>query len=643
MTRTRSALRAWARRHQTPRRPGIAALLALVVLIPMLGMAVLASSTVSARVSDLNATAAIRTHAVTLSNLMLARVAVTDELVPSSALAASAGARIGPSRLSHLLGINYAGMLASGRAQLNTVEGFLKTYPDLEADLRSVEALRPQIDAGRASVATVDATFGRFAADIDRHWQGQLILVRSLAETSALGLGPVDRQLSVLEATFAAFVAGTNIMGLARNVLIGQDAMADTKALLQSEGSYASDAAEFAGQLGPKAATGWRRVGSDPATKRFAAAISDAVAARLNGAKPHGEAAPDSYAPILSNGAKWIADLTLVAEGATTDLRSLVTQENLAAVRALILQVSAAAFIAGLTLATTILAAHAVGRPVRRLSAAAREIGEGRFTLPSLPDAGPRDLVETARAVNDMAATLSLLEAYAVALTDDLDSPLLDEPMPGRIGQALQVTLDRLRASLDQAKRDRVVLQDVAAHDSLTRLLNRGAGLDAMNRELHRSRRDGTTMMALFIDLDGLKEINDTCGHDAGDDAIRLTAEALRAATRQSDIVARIGGDEFLISGLIPESRAEAECLAQRVRQTVGKQVVYRDGRQITLSCSIGVALVQPEDTVESLITKADKALYLAKQDGRNRVAWWPSEASLSRPPARPRPVEVPM
>src|SRR3546814_18648043 len=81
-----------------------------------------------------------------------------------------------------------------------------------------------------------------------------------------------------------------------------------------------------------------------------------------------------------------------------------------------------------------------------------------------------------------------------------------------------------------------------------------------LDHDLARMERSGGTVMALFVDLDGLKPINDAHGHAAGDDALRLTAEALRAATRSADIVARIGGDEFLVAGVSPDGpRAVAE------------------------------------------------------------------------------------
>jgi diguanylate cyclase (GGDEF)-like protein len=139
-------------------------------------------------------------------------------------------------------------------------------------------------------------------------------------------------------------------------------------------------------------------------------------------------------------------------------------------------------------------------------------------------------------------------------------------------------------------------------------------------------------MMALFIDLDGLKAINDVHGHAAGDDALTLTAEALRATTRQSDVVARIGGDEFLVAGMVIEGRDEVHQLAERIREAVADQELACAGGPVELHCSIGVALTEQDDeTVDSLVRKADAALYDAKRAGRNRVAFHDDPAPRPR------------
>jgi diguanylate cyclase (GGDEF)-like protein len=273
------------------------------------------------------------------------------------------------------------------------------------------------------------------------------------------------------------------------------------------------------------------------------------------------------------------------------------------------------------------LTARAVARPARRLAASARRISMGEFSIPALPREGPRELAETSRALNEMASTLTAVEHYAIALAEDPRSSALSHPLPGRTGQALQETLNHLRDSVHDGERRRLELQEAATHDVLTGLLNRAAAMDGVTRDLSRSERNGTDLMILFIDIDSFKAVNDTYGHHVGDDALRLTADALRMATRLSDVVARFGGDEFLVCGSVGD-RAEVGAIAQRVHDAIASRSIPIDDDELTMSASIGMAIAETGDTAESLIRKADQALYLAKRSGRNQIAWYRPDLS---------------
>jgi diguanylate cyclase (GGDEF)-like protein len=239
-----------------------------------------------------------------------------------------------------------------------------------------------------------------------------------------------------------------------------------------------------------------------------------------------------------------------------------------------------------------------------------------------MPPSGPREVADTIVAVDELTAVLAAVESFTVTLAEDPTSESLDVPLPGRTGVALQTTLDRLRESVRDAEKQRVELHKVATHDGLTGVLNRTAALAAVKRELGRAQRGGAAVLLLFIDLDGLKEINDTYGHAAGDEAIRLAAKALRTEARGSDVVARLGGDEFLVAGTCNETRGDLPSLARRIHRAVAHQSLSIDGITMPLRCSIGVAMSNPGDEVESLIHEADQALYEAKRRGRNQVFW---------------------
>jgi diguanylate cyclase (GGDEF)-like protein len=143
-----------------------------------------------------------------------------------------------------------------------------------------------------------------------------------------------------------------------------------------------------------------------------------------------------------------------------------------------------------------------------------------------------------------------------------------------------------------------------------------------IERELQRVRKTREPLALIICDLDNFKEINDTVGHPAGDAVLRhLTGQILVPAVRSKDLVARYGGDEFVLVLRGADGR-QALMVAERIRQAVASQAVLLDGKVVSdLSLSLGIA-VFPKDgeTREALVQAADQALYVAKRSGRNRV-----------------------
>jgi two-component system chemotaxis response regulator CheY len=156
-----------------------------------------------------------------------------------------------------------------------------------------------------------------------------------------------------------------------------------------------------------------------------------------------------------------------------------------------------------------------------------------------------------------------------------------------------------------------------ALTDSLTGLANYRSLSESLEREIERARRYGQPLSLITLDVDHLKTINDEHGHDAGDDAIRLVAQVLKATVRRFEVVARQGGDEFAV--LLPNTNAEeAEQLAERLRA----EVASRSVKGVALSASIGVASRDAEHDLDAktLSKASDEALYRAKYAGRGRV-----------------------
>lgn len=160
--------------------------------------------------------------------------------------------------------------------------------------------------------------------------------------------------------------------------------------------------------------------------------------------------------------------------------------------------------------------------------------------------------------------------------------------------------------------------------DELTQLNNRRAFFQLGGQFLKQAKRRNTPIAAIMFDLDHFKLINDTYGHEAGDAVLREVGRLLLAEVRESDIAARIGGEEFAV--LLPESSQEhAMELAERLRNTLdGLKVRYKQ-TMLRPTASFGVAMLSPDDDrLEPLLSRADEAMYLSKADGRNRVHLFP-------------------
>jgi diguanylate cyclase (GGDEF)-like protein len=161
-----------------------------------------------------------------------------------------------------------------------------------------------------------------------------------------------------------------------------------------------------------------------------------------------------------------------------------------------------------------------------------------------------------------------------------------------------------------------------ATIDSLTGIPNRFYLMRRLREELPLARRSGRAISLIMMDVDKFKAINDSLGHPAGDHVLKEVASLLRTGSREEDIIGRYGGDEFIamLRGEVSQEGAFGFC--ERIRQRVETAELRFEGHDIAATLSIGLCYGQPsaEDTADSLIARADSALYAAKQKGRNRT-----------------------
>ncbi|MFI8480591.1 diguanylate cyclase [Pseudomonas sp. NPDC078700] len=171
---------------------------------------------------------------------------------------------------------------------------------------------------------------------------------------------------------------------------------------------------------------------------------------------------------------------------------------------------------------------------------------------------------------------------------------------------------EQLRDALSREQRKAML-------DQLTQLWNR-AGLEHFLAVEHRAAHDrGVYLGVLFCDLDRFKQVNDTHGHDAGDQVLWQTARRVSAAVRPNDIVTRNGGEEFVVLAQVKDAH-ELEQIAQRIRSKIGDSHFTLEQTELPLTISIGCALTCETETGHDAMKRADRALYRAKNNGRNRV-----------------------
>lgn len=207
-------------------------------------------------------------------------------------------------------------------------------------------------------------------------------------------------------------------------------------------------------------------------------------------------------------------------------------------------------------------------------------------------------------------------------LVDKRESGALD-----RVRQSLylnlaicaMITLVVLSLLHAMVKRHQQSIESLATLDSLTGLPNRRSFDLLAGQALQQAKRENAPLVALLIDLDHFKLLNDTHGHLAGDEVLRQFANVLQGSLRQSDILCRWGGEEFIVLLRETEGR-QAIDVAEKVRRRTEQLIFSYNDQPLRLTTSIGLSALQPDDSLHSLLTRADHALYRAKQGGRNRV-----------------------
>ena len=233
-----------------------------------------------------------------------------------------------------------------------------------------------------------------------------------------------------------------------------------------------------------------------------------------------------------------------------------------------------------------------------------REVGKAYLVTHGIPE-------QTIGVLQDITAQKNA-EQEIIDARDTLEQQVVERT------RELANTVKQLQIEIEEREKIAAELDFLANHDALTGLPSLRLCKDRLDQSLAEARRNRQTSAVMFVDLDGFKEINDQHGHDLGDLVLKMTADRIKAEIRETDTVARIGGDEFvIILSSLPETDI-AERIAATVIAQVARPLQIKD-IEVVITASIGISLYPDHGTTaEKLIRSADKAMYQIKREGKN-------------------------
>ncbi len=325
------------------------------------------------------------------------------------------------------------------------------------------------------------------------------------------------------------------------------------------------------------------------------------------------------YSPLRNGNGEYLIGIDMRADELARKLAAVRVAGTLSLVLSILLAL----------LFSRVLASHFT-KPLRMLIDRCRTIAEGQLDQPVEMRSGD-ELAQLVDAFNAMSRQLAGSRAQADRAQEQLQQAreALELRVRERTHDLMEVN-ERLLHEVAERARAEELLAHAARSDPLTGLMNRRAMLEHLEYQAARFRRNHTPFTLLLGDLDRFKSINDTFGHDAGDQALIQTTRHISSGIRAQDLVARWGGEEFLM--LLPDTDLEGGLVvAETLRERVAGQAITIGDQAVQLTVSLGVAQYSLGQTINQCIKAADTALYQAKHGGRNRVV-----AALT--PASPSP-----
>jgi diguanylate cyclase (GGDEF)-like protein len=601
------------------RSPRVATRLFAIILVPMLGLGLFAGMDGRRRWQTARTADRVQASVLRAERMVQVDLAVNREAFLLGAV--SMGVRVGvpTTAMSTLIGYDLDAGLASVEPDLDRAFGAFEPgdpdAPSVGALHRAVEALARTARAGSGPddlMAVVERSNALAVAALDRT---DRLLV------TADGTGGLRRDHAVVRSALAAkraFGYQTSWAGL----LFEATTPAQRSTLL---GNLRTSTLEYDAARGSldRLASGalrdrWQRIQADPDVRRLGALVATLADADADGPPPLSAA---ELGPGIGTTLEHLGALNGLAELALDQARAEAQHIREVAADGQRLNIVLAALLALATLAVVALIAHSIVRPIRRLATAAEQVGAGDLADLVVPEGGPPELRRVTAVLGEAVANLRAVETQVGALAaGDVEDAALVVPVPGRLGALVHESVARLSRSLGDRDELSRRLAHEASHDPLTQLPNRAAARAALSAALERGRRAGTAVAVLFVDLDGFKQVNDTHGHAVGDQVLTMTAGRLLDAVRAGDLVARIGGDEFVVIAEQSDDAAATVRLGERLVEELAAPITIRS-IATRIGASVGIAFaVDGEVDPDGLLRDADLATYRAKLRGRGRV-----------------------
>jgi diguanylate cyclase (GGDEF)-like protein len=592
-------------------------LLALV-LVPLVGVGVVAGIQVSDRINSVAAARGAEGHIRSAAAVDAARSAFQQEVLPGFSATAARNPALFSSDSSAapistlLAAAAIIQRLPALRNDTDAAVAALAAFPSIAADGRGFGADLARVRARLDNPTTVPTAMGSITSFLaamaaTEHAQVTAATKDGIDSAGILALHDVDLTMRATQA------AAQELTLFSATQFLNGGPPAELRATwVQAWGTYAGVSAAVARQCAPDIAAQWNAANAAPEVRR----LNQFLASHLTS---------DAAVPIAT-----MIDM-ITEDGSRNEAYSAVLHSALdralaagqaqrrSAMLDLAWIIAAALLLVVLSIGIAVLIRRSITRPLDRLAEQATRISLGELT--DVHVSGPREVRTVARALSSSVESLRNVEAQAAAVAaGDLDSPVVRRALPGPLGQVVHASVASIISAINDRELAQHELAHRAAHDALTELPNRAQALALIGQALHRAQRASTKTALMFMDLDHFKAVNDNFGHAAGDEVLQNVARRMLLAVRDGDSVARLGGDEFVV--LLENIRDEADVvkLAERLVEHVSAEVVI-DGRALHVGASVGVAFCRDGYVdADRLLQEADAAAYRAKNAGRGRV-----------------------